>query len=93
MGYLQVRAERVSAPKLALEQLEASAVARLTGTGFAPTEPATPLTETDDPRAMAVKGWLGGFGGEGTFMAGDITTRRGYVELGGIIFTLSTGGG
>ena len=88
MGYLQVRAERIPLPKPTLQQLEGSALARLTTSGFQPTEPAEPLTESEDPRAAAAVGWLGGYLGDGTFMGGDITALRGYIEIDGVTVTL-----
>lgn len=56
---------------------------------FHATDEAKPLNEDNDPRALGVKGWLGGFSGAGTFIGGDITTRRGHIERDGVIYTLS----
>lgn len=90
LGYLQVRAELLTdQPKPTLAQLDTSALVRLKNSGFAPTDEPEPLNEDNDPRALSVKGWLGGFAGDGTFMGGDITTRRGYVERDGVIYSFS----
>jgi hypothetical protein len=90
LGYLQVRAERLqNEPAPSPTQLDASAMVRLKKSGFVPTEEAKPLTEDNDPRALSVKGWVGGFTGDGTFMGGDITTRRGFMERKGIVYSFA----
>lgn len=89
LGYLQVRAERVYGATPTLEQLEASALLRLRSSGFEPTEEPRPLTEDNDPRALGIKGWLGGFSGDGTIAGGDITTRRGFLVRGGVVYSFA----
>lgn len=90
LGYLQIRAERwhgTAIPSLA--QLDASALVRLKNSGFEPTEEAKPLTEDNDPRALSVKGWIGGFSSDGTFMAGEVTTRRGFIARDGVMYAFA----
>jgi hypothetical protein len=83
LGYLQVRAELlVDGSMPTLKQLDASALARLKNSGFVP-------SEEKDPRALSVKGWLGGFSGDGSLMGADITSQRGFVEREGIVYSFA----
>lgn len=90
MAYLQVRAERLTqGQRVSLASLEDSARTRLGRSGYQPAEPATQLTEADDPRSAAVKGWLGGFCERGTLLGGEVWVRRGYVEREGVVYSFS----
>jgi hypothetical protein len=89
MAYLQVRAERLTQGQgVSLASLEASAHARLASSGYQPSEPAAPLTEAEDPRSAAVKGWLGGFFDRGRLLEGEVWVRRGYIERDGLAYSL-----
>lgn len=89
LGYLQVRAERLLGPTPSLTQLDASALVRLQSSGFVATEKAKPLTQDIDARATSVKGWLGGFTGDGTLLGGDVTARRGFMQREGILYSFA----
>ncbi len=89
MAYFQVRAELLTqGQSVSLVSLEQSMQTRLASSGFQISEPASPLTEADDARAAAVKGWLGGYVGSGTLLEGEVSTRRGYIQREGVIYSL-----
>lgn len=89
LGYLQVRAERWIGPAPSLAQLDASALVRLKSSGFVPADEAKALTEESDPRAAGVRGWVGGFSGDGTLLGGEVATRRGFMLREGIVYSFA----
>jgi hypothetical protein len=91
LGYLQVKALR-RAPQPAppaSDALKVEALASVERSGFATGAELLPLTEDDDPRSIAVEGWLGGFTADGTIAGGDVSLRLGFVVRGDVVFTFS----
>jgi hypothetical protein len=89
MAYLQVRAELLDGREPpTVEELEASELERLEGSGFVPAQASEPRPERDDPRAAAVAGWLGSFVVDGTLQDAPVTTLRGYLLRNEVVFTL-----
>jgi hypothetical protein len=93
LGYLQVkalwRAPLPALPPAAPEALKAEALASVERSGFATEAEFQPLTEDDDPRSIAVEGWLGGFSVDGTIAGGDVSLRLGFVVRDDVVFTFS----
>jgi hypothetical protein len=87
MAYLQVKASR--RPAATLRELQSTTLARLGRSGFSPKAEMRTLSGDDDPRAAAVKGWLGGFVGQGRFGDSDVMMRTGFVQRGGVVFSLT----
>ena len=81
LAYVQTKL-RKRAPGAApdLDALRASAAAQLQRGGVRITAPLEPLPEDEDPRAIAVKGWLGGFEGEGQLGSAIVRLRVGFVD-------------
>jgi hypothetical protein len=90
MAYLQVKAERLpkTKPPAALEARKAEAMAKLAKAGFTPSGAPQALTEKDDPRSIAVKGWKGGFIVPGRLGNTPAMARLGFVDDDGLSFTL-----
>jgi len=86
---LQVTVEPLSAgPSGApLERLRDAALERARALGFVPDGVLSRLTEDDDPRALAVAGWLGGFAGKGRLASFDATVRMGFIRHDGRLAT------
>lgn len=90
LAYLQVRALVPSgAAPSSIEQRLADAIQKLQAQKLQPLEQPRRLSEDEDPRALAVKGWLG------TFMArvktpdgGSADVRLGFVDRSGAQFQL-----
>jgi hypothetical protein len=88
-AYLQVRARRLSgAPLQPLAALDARTWARLEASGVTAVGSSTQLTTDDDPRSIAIDGWLGGFHGHARMLGTTIEALRGYVVRGDTVFTL-----
>lgn len=89
LAYLQVRARRLSgAPLPPLAALDASTLARLGASGVVATEASTqPLMPRDDPRSIAIDGWLGGFVGHAQMHGTTVEALRGYVVRAETVFT------
>lgn len=89
LAYVQVRARQLnSAPLPPLAALDATTVARLDASGVTLVGSSTALTLDDEPRAVAIDGWLGGFRGLGQINGTTIEVLRGYVVRGEIVCTL-----
>jgi len=91
LAYLRVQAARAAGgqPAPSLEELRESALSQVASAGVAPAGPLRPLSEEEDPRALAVEGWLGGFAGEARMGESDVALRLGFVRLGEVTFSLS----
>jgi hypothetical protein len=89
LAYLQVKAERRASgtPPPKLDARLAEAQGKLAGSGVTSTSPPRPLTEDEDPRSIAVKGWLGGFIGAGRLGDAEIVIRLGFLERAGVDVT------
>jgi hypothetical protein len=84
LAYVQAKlAERAPGAPADLDRLQASATAHLARAGVSLAGPLRPLSEDDDPRALAVKGWLGGFQGEGQLGTSEVRLRVGCVDRDG----------
>jgi hypothetical protein len=83
LAYLQIRAARSPARLPSLPELEAQAAARLQRSGVTELGPREPINVTDDPRAAAVDGWLGGSVGSGELSGAETTVRLGWVDHAG----------
>ena len=90
LAYVQAKVERLTnnQPPPALDALVATASAKLQKTGFTPSQPPRPFTMDDDPRALAVPGWRGGFVGKGRLAKADVTIRMGFIARPGYSVTL-----
>jgi hypothetical protein len=81
LAYVQAKvAKRAPGAPADRNQLTASATAHLARAGVHIAGPLRPLSEDDDQRAVAVKGWLGGFQGEGQLGTSEVRLRLGFVE-------------
>lgn len=90
LAYLQVKAVAGSSKTAAdLEPLHQASLAQLRTSGVTPLQPGQPLSEADDPRSMAVEGWLGGFEGRAHMGQSDVSTRLGYVQRGNVTFSFA----
>lgn len=91
LAYLQVRARRLSGEPLPpLAALDASTLARLDASGVsasASADTTQPLTQHDDPRAVAIDGWLGGFTGRAQMHGATVEALRGYLVRGDTLVT------
>jgi hypothetical protein len=90
-AYLQVVARQrkpgEAAPVLALYEREAHGL--LEKAGLQPQAPPRQLTLAEDPRSEAVTGWLGGFACEGIMQGGRVSTRTGFLDRAGAMFTFT----
>lgn len=82
LAYLQVQLVRLADGEAApsLETLAAKGKARLAKAGYHETQPMMPLGEDQDPRQIAVEGWLGGSQGRGRLAEADVIGRLGFVH-------------
>lgn len=89
LAYLQVQAVRLGAgePVPPLEVLLEKAKARLASAGYRETQPMALLGEEQDPRLVAVEGWMGGFLGRGHLAQADVIGRLGFVHRAGVVVT------
>lgn len=84
LAYVQAKlAKRASGAPADLDRLQASASSHLARAGVALGGPLRPLPEEEDPRALGVKGWLGGFQGEGQLGTSEVRLRIGIVDRDG----------
>jgi hypothetical protein len=84
LAYVQAKlAQRAAGASANLDQLQASATSALARAGVEIGGALRPLSEDDDPRAAAVKGWLGGFQGEGKLGTSEVRLRIGFVDRDG----------
>jgi len=84
LAYVQAKlAQRGPGAAADLDQLQASATSHLARAGVRLGGPLRPLSEGDDPRGAAVKGWLGGFQGEGQLGTSDVWLRIGFIDRDG----------
>jgi len=86
---LQVTVEPLSAgPSIAsLDHLRDATLERARGLGFVANGPLDRLTEDNDPRSIAVTGWLGGFAGKGRLGSSDGVVRMGFIRHDGHLTT------
>jgi hypothetical protein len=81
LAYVQAKlTQRAPGTTANVEQLQASALARLQRAGVRVTAPLSPLSSDDDPRAIAVKDWLGGFQREGQLGTSEVRLRVGFID-------------
>lgn len=82
LAYVQAKVERLAAGLAppSLDALLSVAAAKLKRVGFAPTQAPRPLTAEEDPRALAVPGWRGGFIGKGHLAKADVISRMAFVS-------------
>jgi hypothetical protein len=81
LAYVQAKlTQRAPGVEANLERLRASALAQLSRAGVRVTSPLTPLSLDEDPRAIAVKGWLGGFRGAGQLGTSEVQLRVGFID-------------
>jgi hypothetical protein len=84
LAYVQAKlAKRAPDAAPILERLQASATSHLARAGVRLGAPLRPLSDDDDPRALAVKGWLGGFQGEGQLGTSEVKLRVGFIDRDG----------
>jgi hypothetical protein len=84
LAYVQAKvAKRAPAAPADRDQLQASATSHLARAGVQLGGPLRPLSEDDDPRALAVHGWLGGFQGEGQLGTSEVRLRVGFIDRDG----------
>jgi hypothetical protein len=90
LAYVQAKVERLAnnQPPPTLDELRATASVKLQKAGFTPSQSPRPLTAEEDPRAMAVPGWRGGFVGKGHLAKADVTSRMGFIARPGYSMTL-----
>lgn len=92
LGYVQVKAEvrEKGTPAPVLEERKAEVVLHLSRSGIVAKEDSfEPLTEENDPRAIAVEGWVGGFNFIGEVNGNEVALTAGFVDRGGIAFTFT----
>jgi hypothetical protein len=90
LAYLLVRAARKpNAEPTALLGLVADAMRMLEKSGLALKGDLRRQWEDDDPRSLGIKGWLGGFVGDGTIADGPILMRLGFIERDDVVFTMA----
>jgi len=89
LAYAQVKVQRLEEGEGVppVERLAARMMEKLAGFGFAATGAPAPLTEENDPRALAVAGWLGGFLVEGRIGSSDTIARLGFTSRDGFLVT------
>jgi len=89
MAYVLVRAKRLDAiPQRSLRALIKATTVLLERSEIRPVGQLLPPSDTEDPRAVAIEGWLGGVIGDGTLGTAEITLRLGFLERKGLLFTL-----
>jgi hypothetical protein len=89
LGYLQVRARALNGAALQpLAALDASTLARLEASGVSAVGSSTQLTTEDDPRSIAIDGWLGGFHGHAQMQGTTVEALRGYIVRADTVFSL-----
>lgn len=89
LAYLQVQLVRLGegeAPP-SFEALVAKGKARLARAGYQETQPMARVGEDEDPRQVAVEGWLGGSQGQGRLAQADVLGRLGFVHRGRAVVT------
>lgn len=89
LAYAQVKVQRLEEGEAVppVDRLAAKALEKLAAFGFVASAPPEPLTDENDPRAAAVKGWLGGFLVKGHSPASQATARLGFAQRAGCLIT------
>ena len=90
LAYVRVTARPLAKgkPPPALEARKAAALAVMAKAGFTTSGPLQSLTEKNDPRSAAVRGWKGGFLVSGRLGQAEAVARLGFVDDDGLSFTL-----
>lgn len=90
LAYLVVKAERNPFPQpIPVPELLSDARRMLEGSGIAITSTPEAIPAQQDPRAAAVRNWLGGYTAEARLGTADIDLRLGFVARGDMTFTLA----
>lgn len=89
LAYLQVKAVRSAAGQLQLAALHEKSLAQLRRGGVVPLPGEQPLSADEDPRALGVEGWLGGFSGRARMGDSEVATRLGYVQRAELSFSFA----
>lgn len=92
LGYLQVKAEarENGDPPPSLDERRAEVVLHLSRTGIVAKDDSFEwLTEENDPRSIAVDGWVGGFDFIGEVNGTEVALLAGFVDRGGVTFTFT----
>jgi hypothetical protein len=90
LAYLQVKA--VAGPEKTaadLEQLHEASLDSFRKAGVIAKGTDRPLTEDEDPRSIAVEGWLGGFTGKAQMRGTVVATRLGYLHRSDVTFSFA----
>lgn len=84
LAYVQAKlVKRAPGVAAELDRLQASATSHLARAGVRLEGPLRLLSEDDDPRGPAAKGWLGGFQGEGQLGTSEVRLRIGFIDRDG----------
>jgi len=84
LAYVQVKVvKRAPGTNADLEKLQTAALAQLARAGVSVTAAPSLLSEQEDPRAIAVKGWLAGLQATGQLGTSDVALRIGFIDRDG----------
>lgn len=92
LGYVQVKAEarEKGAPAPTLEERKSEVVLHLSRSGIIAKEDSfEPLTEENDPRSIAVDGWVGGIDFVGEVNGNQVALTVGFVDRGAVAVTFT----
>lgn len=90
LAYLLIKAEPNPFPQpLPLPELWNEARRMVEASGVKVTSAPKHLTTTEDPRALAVQGWLGGYLADAHLGTADITLRVGFITRANLIITIT----
>jgi len=90
LAYLQVKASEDSVKTSAdLPALSAASATQLRRAGVIPVPGERELSDDDDPRALGVEGWLGGFAGQARMGGAVVSSRFGYLQRDNVTFSLA----